>query len=105
MKEIKKIGILAAARIGGILGALMGLIYAIVFLLSMSFSSLPIDPTITQITGGRIWVLIFLLPLTYLIYGFFIGIIISALYNLITRWVGGIEIELNDAKSRIKRKK
>lgn len=34
-------------------------------------------------------------PVMYAIFGFIFGIIMAALYNLVARWIGGIEVEVD----------
>lgn len=34
------------------------------------------------------------MPIIYAVFGFLFGIIGAAIYNLIARWLGGIEVEV-----------
>jgi hypothetical protein len=34
------------------------------------------------------------MPIFYAVFGFIFGIISAAIYNLVARWVGGIEVEV-----------
>lgn len=97
MKQLKKIGVLSAAKIEGLMCALMGLVIAIIFLL--------IGGVVSAITGmrgeefgmlgGGIFMLI-ALPVFYGIMGFIAGAIGSYFYNLIAEKFGGLEIEISD---------
>ena len=98
MKEIKKIDVLSAGKIVGILYALMGLIIGVFITLFLLIGL----PSYSEITGlsGVLFGLIFgvgsiiFLPIFYGIFGFITGLIIALLYNFIVKFVGGIKIEL-----------
>ncbi len=40
--------------------------------------------------------ILILVPIVYIVIGFIFGIILAAIYNLCAKWVGGIEITLED---------
>ena len=46
--------------------------------------------------AGVSMVIIILLPVFYGIMGFVFGIIGAALYNLVARWIGGFEVEIEE---------
>jgi hypothetical protein len=39
----------------------------------------------------------FILPVVYAVMGFILGVIMGAIYNLVAKYVGGVEITLQDA--------
>ena len=94
MTKVKRIGVLSLGKIMGVIyGGLGFLIGSIITLLSFLgfFLSQAIDLPFLPIFGiGAI----FLFPLFYGFLGFFAGIFIAAVYNLVAGVVGGIELEL-----------
>jgi hypothetical protein len=110
MKELKKIGVLSAGKVGGVLYLALGLIFGIplacisLFSASLFASAGFQDPDIIGAglltgVGGLVGYGI-CLPLFYGALGF-IGAAISALiYNLVAGFMGGIEFELGDAGSK-----
>lgn len=83
-----QLGLMLAALYG-----IVGLIFAPFFLL---FSTLGLKasgqaPTGLMAAGVGI---IFILPIIYAVVGFIGGLIGALIYNLIARWIGGIEVEV-----------
>ncbi len=102
MKEITKIEILSMGKVhalilaflGLIIGLLVGLIGAVVGSFAAAYGGIP------AFLGAGFGILaIIVFPIMYGILGFLGGIIVAVLYNLVARWVGGIEIELKDKES------
>ena len=97
MKEIKKIGVLSLAKIQGLTMALMGLIvggiYAMIgFIMGLSGAgSSSLSGPMGFIFG--IGSLVFF-PVFYGIMGFVGGAIGAFFYNIIAKWIGGIELEI-----------
>ncbi len=93
MQEIKKIGILSAAKIEAALGAVIGFIAGIFMALIgttiMSFTELPGTYGILYGVAA-----IIILPIIYAGVGFIGGLIIAFFYNVIAGAIGGIEMEL-----------
>lgn len=101
--KIEKVGVFSLAKVQAILAAFIGLIigtfYTILSILINSWS-IPIivseqDKMIIR-TLGAMEIIIF--PIIYGVVGFISGAVIAFLYNLIAKWVGGIEIELESKK-------
>jgi len=94
MKEIKKIGVLSAAKIQAIMmalfGLLLGLFYALISAsLGASANSLGL--------GAKLGALaIVILPILYAVFGFIAGAVGAFIYNLAAKWIGGLEIELSE---------
>lgn len=110
VKEIKKIGVLSAAKVLGVvylaLGLLFGIPLACISLFGASlFASAGVqDPDVlgagfaTGIGGLLIYGICF--PVAYAIGGFIGGAIGALIYNLVAGVIGGIELELADAGSK-----
>jgi hypothetical protein len=91
---LKRIGPLSAAKLSGILYALMGLIigalFSIASLLGSAFDSVGIG-------GGFLFGIgaIIILPIFYGLLGLISGLIGAALFNLVAGIVGGLELEFD----------
>ena len=96
MKSIQKLGILSVAYFLCIFYAIMGLFNGIVMALQVSSSTLSasMDPTILEPLSGLGWWLVLIFPIVFALIGFFAGIIVSLLYNLISKYTGGIRVKL-----------
>jgi ABC-type phosphate transport system permease subunit len=97
---IKRVSPISAAKIGGILGVLLGLLIgACVSLVMMTAGSLITASMPDERPGGAIFGMLFgagaivVLPIFYGVLSFIMGAIYAALYNLASKWVGGLEIE------------
>lgn len=83
MTVIKAIGVLSVAKISGVIGALVGLVFGIPFAVVIYFT-------------GSTWQVVaaVALPLLYGAAGFVGGALYAWLYNVVSGWVGGIEVDL-----------
>ena len=83
MTVIKVIGVLSVAKIAGAIAALVGLVFGIPF------------AVVTYFTGST-WQVVaaVALPLLYGAVGFVGGALYAWLYNVVSGWVGGIEVDL-----------
>ncbi len=92
MTRIKKIGVLSAGKILGLLYLVIGLIIGAFMTLFavLGFSAENGDMTAAFFGVGAIIVM----PVFYGIMGFIGGIISAFFYNLIAGWIGGLEIKL-----------
>lgn len=88
MTVIKAIGVLSVAKISGSIGALVGLVIAIPVALVVYFTGS------TWQLGAAGWVALVALPLLYGAAGFVGGALYAWLYNVVSGWVGGIEVDL-----------
>lgn len=100
MAVIKRINPVSFAKLEGILGAIIGLIAGIILAV---FGSLigSLAPQVGGIGAPRIGAefgiaSIIILPIMYGIFGFIGGLVGGGLYNLVAKWVGGIEIDLEN---------
>ncbi len=90
MHRIKRIDAWSFGKIMGIGYGAMGLLLMPVFLLFAAASP-------QRATNGAPSFLVafaILAPFLYGGFGFFFGVISAGVYNLIARWVGGIELDL-----------
>lgn len=99
MKKISHLGVLSVAKFQGMMMALMGLLFSVLFL---GLSSL-IGGVISSFGGGNVafpvtsaWVMIIIVPILYGIMGFVMGAIGAFIYNIVAKIVGGIEVEITD---------
>ena len=93
MVIIKRIGVVSAGKILGLLYALMGLIFGtIVSLISLIGGVLFLKGAASVSAIFGIGAIIYF-PIMYGIMGFISGVIMAFLYNLIAGWIGGIEVE------------
>src|SRR5262245_49986859 len=94
---IKRVGVLSCARISGILYAVLGLIAGAVFsLIAVFLGALGVQDQ--NFNGPLVGVLfgvgaVIALPIFYGAVGFGAGALSAALYNWISRFVGGIQLE------------
>lgn len=94
MQELKKIGVLAAAKIGGLFGVVMGLFYGILYMISLTVA----PDVLSQMpdSAGMVWgyEAIITFPIMLGVIYFLVGLIGSFVYNRFAKWIGGIPIEL-----------
>jgi len=95
VKVINRIGVLSAAKLLGALYALLGLIFGVFGFLLFAvlgtiFNSLGLGSY--GIIAGI--VVLFACPITMGISGFISGAISALLYNLVAKFVGGIELDM-----------
>lgn len=110
MKELKKVGVLSAGKVAGVLYLALGLILGIplacisLFGASLFASAGLQDADVLGaglLTGvGGIVGYAICLPLFYGIIGFFGGAISAFIYNVVAGFMGGIEFELGDVGSK-----
>ena len=86
----------------GILYACMGLIFLPIFMLAAAAGAFAQHTQAAQgaaaapaaAIAGIMIGMGFFMPIIYGVMGFVVGIIGAAIYNLIARWIGGIEVEV-----------
>ena len=84
--RVSRVSVLQAAKMFGVLYAIMGLI-----IIPFFYVVARAVPSGSSPFGG-VWLL--LLPILYGCLGFVVTAIAAAIYNLVARWIGGIEVEL-----------
>jgi hypothetical protein len=99
---LRRVGILSAGKVMGILYAGMGLILGgMIALISMAGVAIPqqqnagVNPMAFMLAGGVAALII--LPIMYGVMGFLGGIIMAAFYNLVASIVGGLELDFHDS--------
>lgn len=84
--KIKKVNIL---KIAFFMASVYGILSAIVFLIAGVFGLV--------IQGQVIGLLLVIIaPIIYAVVGFVGGLIMGAIYNLVSKWIGGIEVEIEE---------
>jgi hypothetical protein len=97
---IKRIRVLSLAKVMGIIYAGMGLVFGLIFsffaLLGAAFGSAFQDASGPEAIFGALFGVgaVIILPILYGLMGFLGGLLMSALYNLAARAVGGLELEV-----------
>lgn len=87
------------ALVYGFIGLIAGAIFALFSLvgagIGAAMSHAGDDSGMGALLGGLFGVgAIIFLPLFYAVFGFIGGLIMAAVFNLVSRWVGGLQIEL-----------
>jgi len=95
MRIVKSVGVLSAAKILGTLYACIGLIF-VPFGMIIALAGSAVGGQSSLLAGISGVVLAIFLPLLYGAFGFVGGLIGALLYNLVARWVGGFELELEE---------
>jgi hypothetical protein len=101
-RRIKRIAPLQAGKMLGILYGCMGLIFLPFFALAGLAGAFAQQTQQAQTAGAAPAALVaammfgfgIFLPVFYGVFGFIFGVISAAIYNLIARWIGGIEVEV-----------
>jgi hypothetical protein len=101
-RRIKRIAPLQAGKMLGVLYGCMGLIFLPIFMLAGVAGAFAQHAQQTQgasaapaaLTAGLMLAVGIFMPIFYAVFGFIFGIISAAIYNLVARWVGGIEVEV-----------
>jgi hypothetical protein len=90
-KQLTHIAPLRAGIVLGVLYGLLGLVFVPFFLLASFIGS-------KNAPGGSAFFGVFglLFPVFYAVAGFIGGIIAAAIYNLVAKWTGGLEFEVQD---------
>jgi hypothetical protein len=102
IRRIKRITPLQAGKMMGVLYGCMGLIFLPFFALAGLAGAFAQTAQQNQggahppaaLFGGMMLGFAILLPVFYAVFGFLFGILFAAIYNLIARWIGGIEVEV-----------
>jgi len=97
---IKRVGPVSLAKILGIIYAIFGFVVGLFFSFFMLMGTVlgsvledSPEPLVGMIFGFGSVVAF---PILYGVLGFIGGIITAGIYNIVARWIGGIEIELEE---------
>jgi hypothetical protein len=101
-RRIKRITPLQAGKVLGVLYGCMGLIFLPLFALAALAGAFAQSAQHAQggleapaaLVGGMMLGFGIMMPIFYAVFGFIFGVISAAIYNLIARWIGGIEVEV-----------
>jgi hypothetical protein len=100
-RRIKRIAPLQAGKMMGVLYACMGLIFLPFIMVAAAagaFAQHAQDghgaSAAPAVASVIVLVMGILIPVIYGVMGFIFGVIGAAVYNLIARWIGGIEVEV-----------
>src|SRR4051812_3286370 len=99
-RRIKRIAPLQAGKMLGVLYGCLGLIFLPFFALAALVGAFAqhaghsSDGAPAAILGGLMLGFGLFMPVIYGAMGFIVGVIGAAIYNLISGWIGGIEVEI-----------
>jgi hypothetical protein len=102
MNTIQSFGVLSVAKIMGVINAIFGLVLMPFFLLMGLLGSMipnQSGPHPFAGVGGVIFALF--APIFYGVIGFIFGAVSAFLYNLLARWLGGIEVKLQPGGNQL----
>ncbi len=91
-KQVTRISILQSSKIMTALYVLMGFIYTLIAIPMIIFGNAQL-----RIVG----MVYFFMPIVMGIIGFIGFVIFAALYNLLARWLGGVEVEVKNTDEQI----
>ncbi len=94
MAKLTKVGVLSLGKVMGFLYGLIGLIFGVI-----SAFFVVVGQVVSQAEGGGVsiivaTILVVVLPAFYGAVGFLFGLLSAWLYNLVARFIGGLEIEI-----------
>lgn len=89
MAIVRRIGPSSAFKIVLITYALIGVVMAAIFCLAAYIRPTPLPGGL----GPALFLIIF--PVAYGVLGGVVALVAAALYNLVARWVGGLEVDLS----------
>ena len=93
--KLTRIGPVSYGKIMGVGMALFGLVFGLIMAIAISIGGAMVGKAAgLGSLAGIGWALVIVLPITYGIMGFLIGLISAALYNLFAKIVGGIEVKI-----------
>lgn len=85
---------MSLGKVFGAMYIVIGIAFSIIFTLVISLPAAIGETTDSAFAGIRLFIMPFALTLGYAIAGFIAGILTAFLYNFVSKWCGGIEIEL-----------
>ncbi len=92
-RRVKRIAPLQLGKMLALLYGIMGLIFCPIFLImSLVASHSPSPQRVGMMAFGTGFAL--MLPFLYAAMGFIGGVVSAFIYNIIAKWIGGIEVEV-----------
>ncbi len=98
MHTVKSIGVLSFAKMSAAVYGAMALLLMPIFLL-LALAGAFAGPTHNPLAGALGVIFALVMPVLYAGLGFVAGLVGSLIYNLIAKWMGGIEVELQPPPS------
>ncbi len=95
-KVIKKLDVIQTGRVIGLIYFFISLVLFLPFILIFSLSSIEMEDFLSGIGIGGMALLI--IPVIYGVLGFLGGMVIALVYNLISHWIGGLVVEVEEVK-------
>jgi hypothetical protein len=98
-KRLKRVGALKAGVVLGVLCALFGLLLIPVILLAGTAGLATAREAGNDVPFASLFLGLgsLLIPVFYAVFGFVCGVIYAAIYNLVAKWTGGLDLTLEDA--------
>ncbi len=95
-RHIKRIAPLQAGKVLAVLYGFMGLIFLPFFVLAGLLGAFAGHDQSGSgaLAAGFMLIMGIFMPIAYAVMGFIFGVLGAALYNLIARWIGGFEVEV-----------
>ena len=93
-KQISRISLHQNGKVFGILMAVSSLIFFVPFFAIAMFIGPDVDQHGNPITFPKFMFILF--PILYLVFGYLMTVIGSAIYNFFFRYIGGFEFEVKD---------
>lgn len=93
-KQIQRLSPHQNAKVFGILMAISSLVFVIPMLTIMMFSAPAVDQHGNPVTFPKFLFILF--PIIYLVIGYLMTLIGSAIYNVLFRYIGGFEFEVKE---------
>ncbi len=94
MHRVKSIGILSLAKFMAVMYGIIGLLFAPIFLMIGTFGAFAGEGAQSWMSGVGGIVAAVAFPVCYALGGFVAGLIGGLIFNLVAKWIGGIELEL-----------
>ncbi len=106
MQKIKKIGVMSLAYNLALVYLFVGIIIALLTLIAINIPYLQqvlsqTNPTLLSINPQDIAFIV----VGYVAGGFVIGLLVALIYNLISKWTGGISVQLSSSEVEKQKKK
>ena len=93
-KQISRMSLHQNGKVFGILMAVSSLIFFVPFFAIAMFLSPDVDQHGNPVTFPKFMFILF--PILYLVFGYLMTVIGSAIYNFLFRYIGGFEFEVKD---------
>lgn len=95
---IRRVNPISAAKVGGVLGVLLGLLIGACMSLFIMMAGSVAGAASNESSAPMFGMMfgagaVIILPIFYGVFMFVMTLIQAALYNLVAKWVGGVEID------------